>query len=86
MNSIFTERAWNEYLIWQNEDKKTLKRINLLLADIQRNGVESRLGKAEILKNKAGYSKRIDGKNRLVYNFNENGDVVVISCKGHYKV
>ena len=37
MNSIFTERGWKDYLSWQNEDKKTLKRINMLLTDIQRN-------------------------------------------------
>lgn len=85
MNSIFTEKAWSEYLSWQAEDKKTLKRINMLLADIQRNGFNSRIGKSEILKNRQGYSKRIDEKNRLVYDFNNNGDVVVISCKGHYK-
>lgn len=85
MNSIFTERTWAEYLSWQNEDKKTLKKLNSLLIDIQRNGVDSRLWKSEILKNKHGYSKRIDDKNRLVYNFNENGDVEIISCKGHYR-
>lgn len=85
MNSIFTERAWAEYLSWQNEDKKTLRKINSLLTDIQRNGINSRLGKSEILKNRQGYSKRIDDKNRLIYNFNENGDVEIISCKGHYK-
>lgn len=85
MNSIFTERAWAEYLSWQNEDKKTLRKINSLLTDIQRNGINSRLGKSEILKNIQGYSKRIDDKNRLIYNFNENGDVEIISCKGHYK-
>lgn len=84
MNSTFTERAWSDYLSWQNEDKKTLKRINMLLADIQRNGVNSRIGKSEILKNRQGYSKRIDDKNRLIYDFNSNGDVVIISCKGHY--
>ena len=85
MNSVFTEKAWEEYLSWQKEDKKTLKRINLLLTDIQRNGKDSRMGRAEILKNRKGYSKRIDSKNRLVYDFNSNGDVVIISCKGHYK-
>jgi len=53
--------------------------------DIQRNGRDSRLGKAEILKNRKGYSKRIDDKNRLIYDFNSNGDVIVISCKGHYE-
>lgn len=85
MNSVFTEKAWAEYLSWQNEDKKTLKRINMLLADIQRNGIDSRIGKSEILKNRKGYSKRIDQKNRLIYNFNPNGDVIIISCKGHYE-
>lgn len=85
MNNIFTEKAWADYLSWQNEDKKTLKRINLLLKDILRNGPDSRLGKSEILKNKNGYSKRIDEKNRLIYTFNSNGDVEIISCKGHYK-
>ena len=49
MNSIFTEKAWADYLSFQ-DDKKTLKRINLLLQDIQRNGVNSRLGQSEILK------------------------------------
>ena len=85
MNSIFTEKAWHEYLSWQNEDKKTLKKINILLADIQRNGKDSRLGKAEILKNRQGYSKRIDEKNRLIYDFSKDNDVIIISCKGHYK-
>jgi len=85
MNSIFTERAWKDYLSWQNEDKKTLKRINMLITDIQRNGVDSRVGKAEILKNREGYSKRIDKANRLVYTFNSNGDVVILSCRGHYQ-
>lgn len=86
MNSIFTEKAWFEYLSWQTEDKKTLKKVNSLIVDIQQNGVNSRLGKAEVLKGRHGYSKRIDDKNRLVYHFNENGDVVIISCKGHYRI
>ncbi len=85
MNSIFTEKAWSEYLSWQSEDKKTLKKINSLITDIQRNGKDSRLGKSEILKNRNGYSKRIDSKNRLIYDFNSTGDVVIISCKGHYQ-
>lgn len=85
MNSIFTERGWKDYLSWQNEDKKTLKKINTLIMDIQRNGIDSRVGKSEILKNREGYSKRIDKANRLVYTFNSNGDVVILSCKGHYK-
>ena len=85
MNSTFTEKAWSDYLSWQSQDKKTLKKINALLMDIQRNGVDSRLGKAEILKNRKGYSKRIDNKNRLIYDFNSNGDIIIISCSGHYE-
>ena len=86
MNNLsFTSSAWQEYCYWQVQDKKTLKRINMLLSDIQRNGVDSRVGKVEILKNREGYSKRIDKANRLVYTFNSNGDVVVLSCKGHYQ-
>lgn len=84
MNNIFTEKAWSDYLNWQNEDKKTLKKINCLLKDISRNGTDSRLGKSELLKGRKGYSKRIDAKNRLVYDFSTNGDVIIISCKGHY--
>jgi len=86
MNNIFTQRAWADYLSWQTEDKKTLKKINSLLQDIHRNGTDSRLGKAEILKNQKTYSKRIDNKNRLIYSFNSNGDVEIISCKGHYEI
>lgn len=84
MNSTFTQRAWDEYMSWQKEDKKTLKKINELIKDIQRNGTESKIGKGEILKGYKAYSKRIDNKNRLVYNFDENGNIVIISCKGHY--
>ena len=84
MHNIFTERAWTEYLMWQNEDKKTLKKINSLLLDINRNGIKSRIGKAELLKSRRGYSKRIDEKNRLVYDFDSKGNVIIISCKGHY--
>ena len=84
MHNIFTERAWTEYLMWQNEDKKTLKKINSLLLDINRNGINSRIGKAEVLRSRRGYSKRIDEKNRLVYDFDSKGNVIIISCKGHY--
>ena len=49
MNNIFTEKGWEDYLSFQ-DDKKTLKKINSLLKDIQRNGPNSRLGKGEILK------------------------------------
>ncbi len=86
MNSIFTQKAWAEYLAWQIKDKKTLKRINLLLAEIKQNGTDDKLEELQVSKGKNCYSKRIDDKNRLIYNFNKNGDVEIISCKGHYKI
>ncbi len=80
----FTEQAFEEYLSWQTQDKKTLKRINALLKDISRNPFEG-IGKPEGLKeNLSGYwSRRIDQTNRLVYRV--NGDQIEIyQCKGHY--
>lgn len=85
MNNIsFTNKAWEEYCYWQLQDKKTLKRINLLLTDIQRNSFEG-IGKPEPLKeNLSGYwSRRIDDTNRLVYRIN-NEHIEIVQCKGHY--
>lgn len=80
----FTERAFAEYLYWQSQDKKTLKRINALLKDISRSPYEG-IGKPEGLKeNLSGYwSRRIDDVNRLVYRI-ENDLIEVYQCKGHY--
>ncbi len=84
-NITFTNKAWEEYCYWQSQDKKTLKRINLLLVDIQRNGFEG-IGKPEALKeNFSGFwSRRIDEVNRLVYKI-ENEQILIIQCKGHYE-
>jgi len=80
---IFSERAWEEYLYWQTQDKKTLKRINLLMKDIERNGYNG-IGKPEPLKYKDGqWSRRIDEVNRLVYEITD-GFIEIIQCKGHY--
>ena len=81
---LFDEKAFADYLYWQTQDKKTLKRINALLKDIERNGFEG-IGKPEPLKgNLSGYwSRRIDDTNRLVYKTN-NGNIEILSCKGHY--
>jgi len=79
---IFSERTWEEYLYWQTQDKKTLKRINKLLKDIERNGNDG-IGKPESLKYRKGWSKRIDECNRLVYDL-EDGLIEIIQCKGHY--
>ena len=81
---LFTEKAWQEYLYWQTQDKKTLKRINLLLQSLTR-GDDARIGKAELLKGElSGFaSLRIDPANRLVYR-KEDNTIVILQCKGHY--
>ena len=80
----FTESGWAEYLYWQMQDKKTLKKINELLRDIDRNNF-SGIGKPKPLKNKEGcWSRRIDDKNRLVYKVHD-GQIEIIQCKGHYE-
>ena len=85
MKKNWFDRAWEDYLYWQSQDKKTLKRINQLLKDVERSA-EDGIGKPEPLKGKLSgfWSRRIDDVNRLVYRV--NGDVIdVISCKGHYE-
>lgn len=84
MRLLWEERAWEEYCCWQRQDKKTLKRINALLRDIQRGGGEG-IGKPEALRHNLNgwWSRRIDETNRLVYK-EESGDIIIASCKGHY--
>jgi toxin YoeB len=81
----FTATGFSDYLYWQTQDKKTLKKINALLQDIKRNGALQGIGKPEPLKYKAGYSRRIDDKNRLVYEIDELENIKIISCRGHYE-
>ena len=73
MNKVFADTGWEDYLYWQTEDRKTLKKINQLINDIVRNGNEG-LGKPEPLSgNLAGYwSRRINDKDRLIYRIDEN--------------
>ena len=79
----FHKNALDEYIAWQSQDRKTLKRINALLQDIIRNGAAKGIGKPEPLKYRTGWSRRIDDANRLVYDV--QGDVLYIfACKGHY--
>lgn len=81
---LFTANAWETYLYWQNQDKKTLKRINVLIQDAQRNPFEG-IGKPEGLKgNLSGFwSRRIDDANRLVY-VADDETVRIVSCRFHY--
>lgn len=84
MNRIFSDIAWDQYLFWQSEDKKTAKKINDLIRDIERNG-DAGLGKPEPLKHElTGYwSRRITDFHRLIYSVDEN-TIYIASCKGHY--
>lgn len=88
MIKVWNERAWDEYLYWQSQDKKTLKKINALIKDIERNGYNC-VGKSEPLKGNLTewWSVRIDEKNRLIFRLAENnsGILEILACKGHYK-
>ena len=77
MKINFSIQAWKEYLYFQTQDKKTLKKINELIKDIERNGALNGIGKPEKLTdNLSGlYSRRINGKDRLVY---ENDFIVIL--------
>jgi len=81
----FQERGWNDYLYWQTQDKKTIKRINELIRDIIRNG-NNGIGKPEHLKGEfSGWqSRHIDEKNRLVYRSVGDDIIEIAQCKGHY--
>ena len=85
MRTAWDNEAWEDYMYWQTQDKKTLKRVNTLIQDIQRNHFEG-IGKPEPLKNDlSGYwSRRIDDKNRLVYKIQDNM-LIIIQCRTHYK-
>ena len=84
MNISFSKNSWEDYLSWQKEDKKILKRINQLIKDIQRTPYQG-IGNPEPLKyDLSGFwSRRIDREHRLVYQvFNQ--EILIYSCKYHY--
>lgn len=82
---IWSDEAWEDYLYWQTQDKKTLKRINALIKDVARGGVLEGLGKPEALTGdlRGEYSRRIDERNRLVYHM-EDGRIYIAACRTHY--
>ena len=84
MRKIWSDEAWEDYLDWQMQDKKTLRRINLLIKDAERNPYTG-LGKPEPLRGDLSgfWGRRIDEKNRLVYRFSSDF-LEIASCKGHY--
>lgn len=84
MNISFTPESWDDYLYWQKNDKKNLRRINELIKEIKRNPFEG-IGKPEPLKYQLQgcWSRRIDQEHRIVYEV-EDGLIRIISCRFHY--
>ncbi|HRO43810.1 MAG TPA: Txe/YoeB family addiction module toxin [Flavipsychrobacter sp.] len=84
MKYVFVDESWEDYLYWQQTDKKKLKKINDLLKDIARTPFEG-LGKPEPLKHKySGYwSRRIDDTHRLIYKY-EDDEIHIAKCRFHY--
>lgn len=82
---IWPDEAWEDYLYWHSQDIKTLKKINRLIMDIERNGCLQGIGKPEPLTGdlQGEYSRRIDETNRLVYHM-EDGKLYIAQCRGHY--
>ena len=80
----FTEHGWEDYIFWQTQDTKTLKKINKLLKEVQRTPFQG-TGKVEPLKykNADAWSRRINKKDRLVYVVTDD-NVLIVQCKGHY--
>ena len=84
MNKAFTDIGWEDYLYWQTEDRKKLRKINTLLKDIERNGNEG-IGKPEPLTGDLSgfWSRRINQKDRLIYAL-EMDQIIIIACRYHY--
>ena len=84
MNKAFTDIGWEDYLYWQTEDRKTLRKINTLLKDIERNDNEG-IGKPEPLTGDLSgfWSRRINQKDRLIYAL-EMDQIIIIACRYHY--
>ena len=85
MSKLWQNEAWDDYIYWQSQDKKTIKKINKLLQDIERNGYNG-IGKPEPLKGDLSgfWSVEIDEKNRIVFRI-ECGKIVIIQCGSHYR-
>lgn len=84
MNKVFTQNGWADYIYWQTEDKKTLKKINSLIEDIGKNGNEG-IGKPEPLTGDLAdfWSRRINDKDRLIYQIDDE-NAYILACRYHY--
>jgi toxin YoeB len=84
MKISFTEESILEYLAWQQIDIRFVEKINALIKSMLRDGLLSGEGKPEKLKYSDMYSRRIDQKNRLIYQLANENEILIVSCKGHY--
>ena len=85
MGTLFEDAALEQLMHWMRENRKTADKIHDLIKDIRRNGMAKGIGKPERLRHEDGWSRRIDHENRLVYDTDRDGNVRIISCKGHYE-
>ena len=85
MHKIWYDKAWDDYQYWLSQDKKTVRRINQLIRDIERSG-DIGIGKPELLRGElSGFrSRRINDADRLVYRLRD-GSIEIASCRGHYE-
>ena len=84
MKLAWTDDGWDDYVYWQTEDKRRLKKINSLIKSINRDGPLKGEGHPEPLKYRPGYSRTINEKDRLVYDI-QDGELVIFSCRSHYE-
>jgi toxin YoeB len=86
MSKLWQDDAWDDYLYWQTQDRKTLKKINALLKDIERNGYNC-IGSPEPLKHGLSnfWSVEIDRQNRIVFRINDDGNIEIAQCGSHYR-
>lgn len=85
MKIVFASRAWEDYLCWQGQDRRILKRINTLIADIARTGNEG-IGKPEPLEHgfQGYWSRRINDEHRLIYKTGDDS-ILIAQCRYHYE-
>ncbi len=85
MGTLFDDSALEQLMYWMKQNRKNADKIHDLIKDIRRNGPAKGIGKPERLKYHDGWSRRIDRENRLVYDDDQDGNLRILSCKGHYE-
>jgi toxin YoeB len=86
VKKLWFEEGWDDYQYWQDQDKKTLKKLNTLIKDIERNGNMAGIGKPEPLKGDltGWYSRHINAKEEIIYRCSDDGVLNILQCRSHY--